>query len=33
MSFDFGEEISVINQNPPKSVLYLFRWVQGFGLL
>ena len=28
MSFDFSEEILIINQNSPKSVLYLFWWLK-----
>ena len=32
LSFDFGKDISIIYQNSPKSVFYLFLWVQAFGL-
>ena len=33
MSFDFGDYISIIYQNSPKLVFYLFLWVQAFGLV
>ena len=33
MSFDFGNNISITYQNSPKSVFYLFLWVQAFGLV
>ena len=33
MSFTFGKETSIINQNLPQSVLYLFWLVQALGLL
>ena len=31
LSFDFGKDISITYQNSPKSVFYLFLWVQAFG--
>ena len=33
MSFDFGNNILITNQNSPKSIFYLFLWVQAFGLV
>ena len=33
MSFDFGNNISITYQNSPKSVFYLFLWVQAFSLV
>ena len=33
LSFDFGINISITYQNSPKSVFYLFLWVQAFGLV
>ena len=33
LSFDFGIHISITYQNSPKSVFYLFLWVQAFGLV
>ena len=33
MSFNFGEEILIIDGDSPKWVLQLFWWVQAFGLL
>ena len=33
MSFNFGNHISITYQNSPKSVFYLFLWVQAFGLV
>ena len=33
MSFDFGKHILTTYQNSPKSVFYLFLWVQVFGLV
>ena len=32
-SFDFGKDIPTTYQNSPKSVFYLFIWVQVFGLV
>ena len=32
-SFNFGNNISITYQNSPKSVFYLFLWVQAFGLV
>ena len=33
MSFNFGSNILITYQNSPKSVFYLFLWVQVFGLV
>ena len=33
MSVDFGNNILITYQNSPKSVFYLFLWVQAFGLV
>ena len=33
LSFDFGNHILNTYQNSPKSVFYLFLWVQAFGLV
>ena len=33
MSFNFGNNILITYQNSPKSVFYLFLWVQAFGLV
>ena len=32
LSSNFGKDISITYQNSPKSVFYLFLWVQAFGL-
>ena len=31
LPFDFGKDILITYQNSPKSVFYLFLWVQAFG--
>ena len=33
LSFDFGKDILITYQNSPKSVFYLFLWVQAFGFV
>ena len=33
LSFDLGKDISITYQNSPKSVFYLFLWVQAFGFV
>ena len=33
LSFDFGNHILITYQNSPKSVFYLFLWVQAFGFV
>ena len=33
LSFDFGKDILITYQNSPKSVFYLFLWVQTFGFV
>ena len=33
MPFNFGNNILITYQNSPKSVFYLFLWVQAFGLV
>ena len=33
LSFDFDKDILITYQNSPKSVFYLFLWVQAFGFV
>ena len=33
LPFDFGKDILITYQNSPKSVFYLFLWVQAFGFV
>ena len=33
LPFDFGNHILITYQNSPKSVFYLFLWVQAFGIV